>query len=450
MKRHSGAVAVDLGAGSARYAEGWIEEGKLRFSVVRQTPHQPKESGSRLEWDLDALVGLTREAVAHAEGRFESATLGIDSWGVDHGFLAGGNLAQPVVCYRDRSHERVFQEAAERRSWLYGRTGIQHQPFNTVYQLIARRQEDPSLPSRAEWRILPDLLGALLARDRHHELTEASTTQLMGLDGQWDEEVFRWIGWPVPKEAPTAPGTLGPSLSPSVRLARVGSHDTASAVIGLGRLDPEDLFLNVGTWSLAGKVYDQPCGNLELAEKAALTHERSADGRFRVLANIPGFYVINRLHEELQVEAAVPDWLASARPFDALLDLMRPEFFNPDSMLDLCRSQLTRPPQAPEEWAYVALRSLAEAVRGQIGSHHEVTGTGTRRIRVGGGGSQSVAFCQMLAEVCRVPVWAGPAEATLAGNLGAQFLASGALSDWGEVADLMDRSSAPTLYEAAL
>jgi rhamnulokinase len=229
----------------------------------------------------------------------------------------------------------------------------------------------------------------------------------------------------------------------------VGSHDTASAVIGLGRLDPEDLFVNVGTWSLAGKVYDRPCANLELAEKAALTHERGADGRFRVLANIPGFYVINRLHEELGIQASVPEWLATARPFDALLDLMRPEFFNPDSMVDLCRSQLARPPRSPEEWAFVALRSLAEAVRGQIDSHMKVTGTPTRRIRVGGGGSQSQAFCQMLAEVCQVPVLAGPAEATLAGNLGAQFLASGVLESWAEVASLMDRSANPIRYEAA-
>lgn len=449
MKRNSGAVAVDLGAGSARYAEGWIEDGILRFSVVRQTPHQPIEQDGRLQWNLEALLGLAREAAAHAEASFESATLAIDSWGVDHGFLSEGRLVQPVVCYRDRSHERVFQEMSERRSWLYRRTGIQHQPFNTVYQLIARRQEDPTLPSRAEWRILPDLLGALLAGDRNHELTEASTTQLMGLDGQWDEEIFRWIGWPVPKEPPAAPGTLGPSLSGTIRLARVGSHDTASAVIGLGRLDPEDLFVNVGTWSLAGKVYDRPCANLELAEKAALTHERGADGRFRVLANIPGFYVINRLHEELGIQAPVPEWLATARPFDALLDLMRPEFFNPDSMVDLCRSQLARPPHSPEEWAFVALRSLAEAVRGQIDSHMKVTGTPTRRIRVGGGGSQSQAFCQMLADVCQVPVLAGPAEATLAGNLGAQFLASGDLESWAEVASLMDRSANPIRYEAA-
>jgi rhamnulokinase len=373
--------------------------------------------------------------------------LGIDAWGVDHGFLEGGRLIAPLTAYRDRSHEAEFLAAAEQRTWLYQRTGIQHQPFNTVYQLLARKKQTPHLVDN-RWLLLPDLFGALIGGGENVEATMASTTQLVGWDGEWDAEIFRWIGWPVPDLQPAPPGGFGGEVARGVQLVHVGSHDTASAVAGLGTLTDRDLFLNVGTWTLAGKVSATPCSDLVGAEVAGLTHERTVDGRYRILANIPGFYVINRLHEELCIPQSVPEWLSTAS-FDSAedtIDLMRPEFFNPPSMVEACLGQLRRAPTSPADWAGTVLLSLAEAVKGQIAHHERLTGHTTSRIRIAGGGSQSRELCQALADRTACPVVAGPVEATVAGNLAIQFLAQGVFPNFASMSEFLDRSTETVTY----
>src|SRR5258705_330848 len=103
-------------------------------------------------------MSLCTSAADYAAANFEQSTLGIDAWGVDHGFVdANGKLIGNPVCYRDLSHTAAFEELAPYRKELYALTGIQHQPFNTICQLVARRKEDSVLPSRAKFLILPDL-----------------------------------------------------------------------------------------------------------------------------------------------------------------------------------------------------------------------------------------------------------------------------------------------------
>jgi rhamnulokinase len=389
---------------------------------------------------------LCREAVDYATEHFHTATVAIDSWGVDNGFVdLQGNLIQDVVCYRDLSHDEEFKAMEADRPWLYQRTGIQHQPFNTVYQLMARRRQDPTLPTRSQMLLLPDLLGSLLGGGTHYEATEASTTQLMGLDNRWDDEVFRLVGWPSPHQEPMFPGRLGPEISHGIRLAHVGSHDTASAVAGFGHLADDEMFVNVGTWSLAGTIIERPIAT-PAAEAAGFTNERTADGRVRLLRNIPGFYVVNRLHEELRVAEPIPEWLSSASAFPGVVNLFRPEFFNPRSMIDACAADLEQTPSSSAEWAFVALASLCSAVAAQPMAIRQITGRQINRIRVGGGGSQSIRFCEMLAASSGLPVTAGPAEATLIGNIATQFKAAGHVGSWQDMAVLVGSSNQTAVY----
>jgi rhamnulokinase len=442
-----GAVAVDLGATSGRFAAGRLVDGRIEFEVIEQIPHEPLERKGRLEWDIEALKALCQRAVEYADSQFESATVGIDSWGVDHGFLdSEGNLVQAPVCYRDLSHASAHDRLRGHLDRLYQITGIQHQPFNTISQLLARRLEDPSMVQN-RWLMLPDLLGHLLGAGFNYEMTDASTTQLVGLDDRWSLEAFDMIGWPVPDLQPSLPGKLGEQIGARTRLAHVGSHDTASAVAGFGALADDQMFLNVGTWSLAGTVIDRPLVTEEIA-KLNLTNERCVDGRVRLLKNVPGFYVINRLHQELEVKASVPQWLASAQSeTDDVVDLFHEAFFNPHSMVTECCRQITVMPETKSGWAHLALASLVEAVAQQPSDLARVTGRSFSSIRVGGGGSQSTTFCQALADRTGLRVTAGPAEATVLGNLAVQFLASGHIANWGELWSVAERSAETRRYE---
>lgn len=436
----SKAVAVDFGASSGRYALGRYQEGRITFEVKEQIAHGPVERNGRLEWDLDSLLSLCRRAVdlASAEG---ASSVGIDSWGVDHGFLdRDGNLMGTPVCYRDRSHAEAFERLTPYREMLYGLTGIQHQPFNTICQFLARRTENPAFPDEvADWMILPDLLGYLLSGERNHELTQASTTQLLALDGRWSSEAFGLVGWPAPERAVRLPGHLGGECAKGVWIAHVGSHDTASAVAGFGELKDDEMFLNVGTWSLGGCVVPEPIATPE-AEALNFTNERTVDGQVRLLKNVPGFYVVNRLHEELRIGVTVPQWLASASGEEPGVNLLHPELFNPESMVEICATLAGRRPASDSAWAQFALSSLVLSLAELPGQITRLTGKPIRAIRLGGGGSQSRALCQTLATASGVPVVAGPVEATVLGNLAVQFLASGVIGSHADMAAAVSRS----------
>ncbi len=442
-----GAVAVDFGATSGRYAAGWLEDGQIRFEVIEQEAHTAEERGGKLFWNIHQILNLTLRARDHAKGRFEEPTIGIDTWGVDHGFLdADGALMQSPMCYRDPSNIGAFEALKPYRARLYELTGTQHQPFNTICQLVARRTEDPLFPKKARsWFVLPDLMAYLITGAINHELTQASTTQLLGLDNCWSAEAFEIAGWPTPEIEPSMPGHLGGETKDGVRVAHVGSHDTASAVCGFGDLADDQMFLNVGTWSLAGCVIDKPLATLE-AEAAMFTNERTVDGRVRFLKNIPGFYVINRIHEELGVEQSVPDWLSTAQPVDERVDLLHPDFFNPTSMVDTCLRLIGRKPQSEAEWAGLAMSSLTFTIAKQPAELTRLTGRHFTSIRVGGGGSQSASFCQSLADESRLTVYAGPAEATVLGNLAMQLLASGQIRSMQEMRQIVQRSAQTREY----
>jgi len=427
------AVAVDLGASSLRFAAGALIDGKIEYEVIAQVEHEPVDWCGQTTWDMDAIMRLSKRALRLAQEH--DATIGIDSWAVDHGFLNySEKLLMAPVCYRDLSHSRVFQGFTDQRESIYEATGIQHQPFNTLYQLFARAQEAPEI-KEATWLLMPDLIGCLLGAAPHMELTNASTTQLLNTKGEWSSEMFDLIGWPVPELPISKPGQVLIDIETS-RLVSVGSHDTASAVFGMGPIADDQAFVSVGTWSLLGCLLDEP--NLS---DPGFTNERSVDGRIRYLANIPGFYVIERVHEELGVSSPVPDWLAAAGEIDPSegIDLMDKRFFNPVSMAEELGV-------SPENGARVALASLVKTSVTQIERLEANTGRTINSLRVCGGGSQSETFCRALAKASRRTIIAGPKEATLLGNLAVQFYADERFASLEEACAAAGRSFEPVIY----
>lgn len=404
-----------------RFAHGTLLDGRITFEVIKQSPNDPKGRC----WNLDHLVSFCREALQYAQS--VQGSLGIDSWGVDHGFIdAEGRVVQEPILYRDPSHLAMSEAMIAHRKHLFGLTGIAHQPFNTLYQLAARGQENPELAVGAEWYLMPDLIGFLLTGVRHHEQTQSSTTQLMGLDGTWSEEAFQLIGWPTPTRQPQPPGGILSSVN-GVPVVNVCSHDTGSAVAGVGSLPAGSAYLNVGTWALLGTVLKTPV-TTDVALAGNWTNEWGQSGTIRFLKNIPGFYVINRLHSELAPTTPIGEWLtARDKSFEGRLDPHHPELYNPDSMASAVERVSTRRPTTGTEFAQVALASLTETVCRDLESLEDSVGQ-IKSLRVVGGGSRSTEFCQALADVSHRTVEAGPVEATVLGNLAMQFLATGALT----------------------
>ena len=133
-------LAVDIGASSGRHIVGWTEDGALKTEEVYRFPNGVTEQDGHLTWDIDALEAHVKAGIRAAKERFGAIeSLSVDTWGVDYVLLKGNETVYPVYAYRDRRTEDVIPKVHEKMPFtrLYRHTGIQFQPFNTIYQLYA-------------------------------------------------------------------------------------------------------------------------------------------------------------------------------------------------------------------------------------------------------------------------------------------------------------------------
>ena len=175
-------------------------------------------------------------------------------------------------------------------------------PFNTIFQLAAGR--DDALFSLARTLLLiPDLLAYWLTGSLGSEETNASTTQLLRVDGSgWDAELMAKIGVsqslfpevrrPGEQLGPLVPAVLSETgLDYEVPFTAVASHDTAAAVMAVPAFNPHFAFISSGTWSLVGVELDRPVLSEE-SRAAQFTNERGVDGSFLYHRNVMGLWLL--------------------------------------------------------------------------------------------------------------------------------------------------------------
>lgn len=197
-------LAVDIGASSGRHIVGTVQDGKITLQEVYRFENGVSRKNSHLCWDIDTLAKEVVNGLkaAHDAG-FAPSTIGIDTWAVDFVLLdEQGKRLGDAVAYRDERTEGI-REALEKDYGLtfaehYARTGIQYQPFNTVYQLMALKKEHPEQLDAAKiFLMVPDYLNYLLCGVAANEYTNASTTALVGADSKdWDKELIAKLGLP--------------------------------------------------------------------------------------------------------------------------------------------------------------------------------------------------------------------------------------------------------------
>jgi rhamnulokinase len=310
--------------------------------------------------------------------------------------------------------------------------------------------EEPEWLSRTRHLLMiPDYLHFRLCGVLANEYTDATTTQLLKLNGEWDEELFRAAGLPriwmqPPVEAGTVLGAMRCGET-AVTVAAPATHDTASAVAGTPLEADGEAFISSGTWSLMGMESLVPLAS-EQAMQWNFSNEGGFGRRYRVLKNIMGLWLLQRLCKEF--EASIDDDLmraaAEASAWRSIVNPDDPRFLNPASMKDAMRdySLETRQP-APEslaQFARCAFDSLALSYRLAKEQLESLSGRSLTRIRIVGGGSRNRLLDQLCANACQLPVSAGPVEASALGNISAQMIAMGELPGLDEARALIRRS----------
>ncbi|KRD44039.1 carbohydrate kinase [Cellulomonas sp. Root930] len=447
-------AAVDLGASSGRVIVGSVVDDRVALHEVNRFPNGPVRVGGSLHWDvlglyrgiLDGLRAATRE-VGALDG------VGIDSWAVDYGLLDGdGQLLGAPFHYRDARTDGVPEKvfATIPAPELYARTGLQVQPFNTVFQLVAA-QGTAALASARGMLLVPDLLGYWLTGVRVAEVTNASTTGLLdATTREWALDVAATLGiaeslLPPLRDAGALLGHVREDvgLLGSVPVWTVGSHDTASAVVAVPATGTDFAYISCGTWSLVGLELDQPVLTEE-SRAANFTNEAGVDGTVRYLRNVMGLWVLQesiRTWNEAGLPADLPDLLAAAARVPALttvVDIDGPAFLPPGDMPSRIAAEAARtgqtPPQSQAETVRCILDSLALAYRRAVRQAADLAGRSIDVVHVVGGGVRNELLCQLTADATGLPVVAGPVEGAALGNVLVQARAAGVLS--GSLADL--------------
>jgi rhamnulokinase len=217
----------------------------------------------------------------------------------------------------------------------------------------------------------------------------------------------------------------------------VGSHDTASAVLGVPARTDRFAYISCGTWSLVGVEIEHPVLTDE-ARAANFSNELGVDGTVRFLRNVMGLWLLQesmRTWERDGLRVDLDRLLAEAEqlpPRRSVIDPDRPEFLPPGDMPQRIRAECRRTgqpePQTPAEITRCILDSLAAAYRRTVHTAAELSGASVDAVHLVGGGAQNAMLCQLTADACELPVIAGPVEAAAYGNVLVQARAAGAVS----------------------
>ena len=417
------ALAIDIGASSGRHIVGWMENGEIKTQEVYRFPNGVREQDGHLIWDIDALEKHVKAGVDEALRQYPGiGSLSIDTWGVDYVLMNGSDPVLPCYAYRDNRTEAVIEKVHEKMAFseLYRRTGIQFQPFNTIYQLYADKLAG-RLENACGFLMIPEYLMYRLCGVKSHEYTNATTGGMVSAEtGGYDPEIIEALGLPKKLFKPLQqPGTVIGKYK-GIRVMLCATHDTGSAVEGIP-MEGNELYISSGTWSLLGVKVPKPI--TDAGSLAANYSNEGGVGYTRYQKNIMGMWLVNRLREELCPDTPWNEITAEAeqKHFDHLVDANDPIFLAPESMKAAFDEKLPHPPRCVAGYFRCAYRSLAQCYRQAVEEIEKNTGKTYEKLYIVGGGAKNRYLNRLTEEATGKQVVALPIEATALGNLKIQL-----------------------------
>ncbi len=466
-------LAIDLGASSGRGIVGRFDGERLTLEENHRFSNDPMKVNGRFTWDIMRILFEIRNSIrkcALSDDR-DIASLGIDTWGVDYGLLdRNGRLLYNPAHYRDARTVGV-QDYTFRflpKEEIYNTTGLQFMDFNTLFQLIAEKRDDPAVFEKADKMLFtPDLLNYFLTGEKQTEYTIASTSALLDAKKRdWAWEMIGRAGLPRSLFTPISkPGTVVGTLNTdtledvgaiNARVVHTTAHDTASAVVAVPAKGSRFVYISSGTWSLMGTELSDPMIS-DATMKYDFTNEGGAENTIRFLKNIMGLWLEQESKRQWAREGEsvtydqLSDMAMASKPLQSLINPDDASFSGPGDMprriCEFCRKTGQHVPENKGEIVRCIFESLALRYRWTVEKIDELMGEKIPFINIVGGGTKEAPLCQLAADACGIPVCAGPVEATAIGNLMTQAIAAGEVRDVAEARQVVRQSFEIKEYE---
>ena len=454
-------LAIDIGASSGRHILGFVENGKIKLEEVYRFENGISKIGNEYCWNINNLFEEIKNGIKKCReiGKFPK-TIGIDTWAVDFVLLdENEKMLGNAVAYRDDRTEGIMEEVFKLipKDMMYLYTGIQFQRFNTIYQLLSVKKNNPEYLEKAkDFLMIPDYLNFLLTGKKFNEYTNASSTQLINsFDRTWDMNIIEKLGIPkeIFKEIKLPKASLGnlrkelvDEFGFDMEVILPATHDTGSAFISSVCNDSDSIYLSSGTWSLIGVENRFPIC-VPQAMKYNFTNEGGIDYRYRFLKNIMGLWIIQEVKRNLNNKYSFAEFVDLAKEhmeFKSIVNVDDDRFLKPDNMIkeiqDYCAETNQEIPKLPGEIAICVFNSLAHSYKRAVNNLEEIFEKKFERINIFGGGCQNNLLNELVAKVTGKEVLAGPVEATAIGNIVAQLIGKNVFNDLGEARKVIKES----------
>ena len=184
------------------------------------------------------------------------------------------------------------------------------------------------------------------------------------------------------------------------------------------------------------------------------TNEAGVAGRTRLLKNIAGLWILQECRRcwaeagERHSYEELAQMAEESGPAKALID--PDDFLQPGDMpqriTQWLRARGFPEPKLKGEMCRIILESLAERYRQVLEGLESLTGRTIRTIHIVGGGAKHALLNRLVAEATGRTVYAGPVEATAAGNVLVQAMGAGAVRDLEEARAIVRSSFAIEKY----
>ena len=451
---------MDIGASSGRLILGYLENGFLKLEEIHRFENKIVKMGDSYCWEVDKLFLEIKNGLKKCkELGIKPDSIGIDTWAVDFVLLdEQDKLLTEAVSYRDPRTDGMMEQVFEKimKERLYLETGIQFQKFNTIYQLYAIKLKTPEILDKAKsFLMIPDYFNYLLTGKKANEYTNATSTQLVNaFTKKWDHDLLDGLGinkemFQEIKSPKTVLGTLKEELASELgfdlQVILPATHDTGSAVIAVPE-ENETIYISSGTWSLIGvENYFPICVTKALDYN--FTNEGGIDYQYRFLKNIMGLWMIQEVKRNYNDEysfAKLVDLAGEAKEFMAVVNVNDDRFLKPDNMvmeiMNYCVETGQPIPSTPGEVAKCVYDSLAVSYQEAVEEIEEIFEKRFEKINVIGGGCKNEMLNQLVSDVTKKEVSAGPVEATAIGNIAAQLMALDEIKDIKEARSIVKRS----------
>ena len=443
-------LAVDIGASSGRHIVAELVDGKLVLEEVYRFTNGADAKDGRLYWDTERLFreivnGLKRAKEVGKQPDY----MGIDTWAVDYVLIDESGKALPTFSYRDKRGSEIKDKAHSVMTFeeLYSRSGIQYQPFNTIYQLYDDVLSGKMAKAKS-FLMLPDYFNYLLTGVKKQEYTNATSTGMVNAKThKWDEDIIKAFGFKAElfgelSQPSTVVGKFSESVSREIGYSATvllpATHDTASAVLA-APLKSAAPYISSGTWSLLGIECDEAHTDAD-SRKYNYSNEGSIDYQFRYQKNIMGLWMIQQARKEWNNAYSFAELVEMARKdtTDITVDVNSDKFLAPESMLKAIYEETGE--MSVGKTAYCIFNSLAKCYAQSIEELEKLLGKEYDTLNIIGGGCQNGLLNELTAKATKKRIFTGPTESTAIGNIIMQMIGAGELRDLRQARDVVRKS----------